>query len=75
MSTHQKHIYIYVATHLFMLLGWGNLLLIGISVTDTPLITTMALLSGGALAAAQICALVFDFRQTAHGLDDPETRW
>ena len=76
MSTHQKHIYIYVATHVLMMIGWGNLLFIGLNNTaDNNLITVMALVVGGALAAAQICALVFDFRQTAHGLDDPETRW
>lgn len=76
MNTRKKQIFAYVVAHLLMLLGWGHLLFIGINNTaDNNLITVMALVVGGALAAVQVCALLHDFYETTNGLDDPETRW
>jgi len=76
MNTRKKQLFAYVVAHFLMMLGWGHLLFIGINNTaDNNLITVMALVVGGALAAVQVCALLHDFYETTNGLDDPETRW
>jgi hypothetical protein len=75
-NKHNTRLYAAVAAHLLMALGWGNLLFIGLDNTaKNAIISTVALLTGSALAAIQILALLHDFRETTGGLDDPETRW
>jgi len=76
MNIRNKQIYAYVATHVLMLLGWGNLLLIGVDNTaNNDAVSALALITGSFLAAIQIMALLHDFNATASRDKDPETRW
>ncbi len=75
-NKHNTRLYAAVAAHLLMALGWGNLLFIGLDNTaNNALISMMSLITGGALAAIQILALLHGFHETTNGLDDPETKW
>lgn len=75
-NKHNTRLYIAVATHVLMLLGWGNLLLIGVDNTaNNVIVSALALITGSFLAAIQIMALLHDFNATASNNNDPETRW